>query len=651
MSNRIKLLAIGAIAALTVAAVWTVTSGSSTPGPSPAPSVARASATPLLPAAPVVATHADQALGANAPQSPTGRGAQSMLWVTGGTWWAAMIEPKSQTYHIFQLIADGAAWRDTGTVIDERAQAQPDCLWDAQGKHLYILSGGRSANPSAAARLTRYSYDEAGQRFILDPNFPIEVTDRGFESMVLARDSTGKLWMTYIADNGQVMLNRTVGDDLFWGEPFALPPSDSQVTTDDGAQVFAYGAARVGVLWSNRGSGRMNFTSHQDGDPDETWGAAEIAASGRGLASGQLKVVASADGRVYAAVRTALDDDPSANGRSPQILLLERAAAGGWSSTLYSRLQDQQQSPSLAFDGASGIVYVTATTPKPGGTIAYKRTSADSPSFDTGTGTVFIADPSLPLIGNATTTKDPVGPESGFVMLAWDPTTARYVHGTMDLGRGVPTLPRPAKGYPPLAPQLVFKDDFDPFPVGSRPSMGWELRANDPPTAFSVVARPSRTDRSASVVNRTPSGTIRVCKAFPDTTSGDVTVDVRVRLSRLGSSDAVLTEIRGSGPAARTASVRLGKRGFFEYFRGGTKVITTVVGRPGFWYRSIVVVHLKSRTFDWKLLTASRRLILGVQGIAWRDRAANVPLDRVCLNTPTGGAGIALDWDDISVVR
>jgi hypothetical protein len=153
------------------------------------------------------------------------------------------------------------------------------------------------------------------------------------------------------------------------------------------------------------------------------------------------------------------------------------------------------------------------------------------------------------------------------------------------------------------------------------------------------------------VVNRTPSGTIRVCKAFPDTTSGDVTVDVRVRLSRLGSSDAVLTEIRGSGPAARTASVRLGKRGFFEYFRGGTKVITTVVGRPGFWYRSIVVVHLKSRTFDWKLLTASRRLILGVQGIAWRDRAANVPLDRVCLNTPTGGAGIALDWDDISVVR
>jgi hypothetical protein len=153
------------------------------------------------------------------------------------------------------------------------------------------------------------------------------------------------------------------------------------------------------------------------------------------------------------------------------------------------------------------------------------------------------------------------------------------------------------------------------------------------------------------MVNRTPRGDIRVCKAFPDTTSGDVTVDVRVRLSRLGSSDAVLTEVRGSGPTATTASVRLGKRGFFEYFRGGTKVITTVGGRPTFWYRSIVVVHLKTRTFDWRLLNASGRLILGVRGVAWHDRAADVPLDRVCLKTPTGGTGIALDWDDISVVR
>ena len=80
-------------------------------------------------------------------------------------------------------------------------------------------------------------------------------------------------------------------------------------------------------------------------------------------------------------------------------------------------------------------------------------------------------------------------------------------------------------------------------------------------------------------------------------------------------------------------------------------MITTVRGRPGFWYRSMVVVHLEARTFDWKLLNASGRLILGVHGIAWRDRAADVPMDRVCLQTPTGGAGIALDWDDISVVR
>ena len=468
--------------------------------------------------------------------------------------------------------------------------------------------------------------------------------------MVLARDSTGKLWMTYIADNGQVMINRTVGDDLFWGEPFALPADESQVTTDDGAQVFAYGPARVGVLWSNQGSRAHELReppgrrSRRDLERDRAgglrarrWRAGSSRWSRRPTAACSLP-----SGR--RSTRT-----PTANGRSPQVLLLDRDADGDWSEHALQPAPGPAPIPVARLRCRQRDRLLTATTPKPGGTIVFKRTSADHPSFDAGSGTVFIADSALPSSAARRRRRTRLDRDTGFVMLAWDPTTARYVHGIMDLGRGVPTLPRPAKGYAPVTPQLVFKDDFDPFPVGSRPLTGWVLRVNDPPTAYSIVARPSKADRSASVVNKTPSGDIRACKAFPDTTSGDVTVDVKVRLSRLGASDAVLTEVRGSGPTA--ASVRLGKRGFFEYFRGATKVITTVRGRPGFWYRSIVVVHLKTRTFDWKLLNATGRVILGVRGVAWRDRAADVPMDRVCLKTPTGGAGIALDWDDISVVR
>ena len=58
-------------------------------------------------------------------------------------------------------------------------------------------------------------------------------------------------------------------------------------------------------------------------------------------------------------------------------------------------------------------------------------------------------------------------------MLAWDPTSSCYVHGVMDLGRGVAAGPLPAAGTKP-GPQLAFEDDFDPWIIGSSPNIGWE---------------------------------------------------------------------------------------------------------------------------------------------------------------------------------
>jgi hypothetical protein len=196
MSNRIKVLGLVAIAALTTAMVWTALRSSAHPqgGPDPSagPSFSLPSPTAELPPEPVATTYADQALGPNAPQAPTGNKTQSKLWIAGGAWWAVMLERTTSTFHIYELVDGGKAWRDTGTMVDERRASQPDALWD--GQHLYVVSAVRSKSASAAARLIRFSFDEKARRFTLDPNFPIRISDAGLASMVVARDGTGKLW-------------------------------------------------------------------------------------------------------------------------------------------------------------------------------------------------------------------------------------------------------------------------------------------------------------------------------------------------------------------------------------------------------------------------------------------------------------------------
>ena len=234
-------------------------------------------------------------------------------------------------------------------------------------------------------------------------------------------------------------------------------------------------------------------------------------------------------------------------------------------------------------------------------------------------------------------------------MLAYDPATARYLHGVVDVGGGVAAGPLPPVGTV-NPPQLVFRDNFDPWTVNSIPDIGWVLRATDPANLFKIQALPNQTNKSGVLISRVVGKDVRACKSFPSVTTGDLTVDVRVRLARRGPSDAVVTEVRGEGVEA--ATVRFGSNGAFAYFSGPTKIRTLVPVRARVWYRSIVIVHLTTHTYDWTLLNGVGRKLIAVQNVAWRD-TTTLPMDKVCLRTPTGvpGAGIALNWDDISVIH
>jgi hypothetical protein len=152
---------------------------------------------------------------------PTGDKPQSKLWYNDGVWWGILFNGSAGAYHIYRYDWATHSRSDAGTVIDDRNDSKADALWD--GAHLYVVSGGPfSTSKSSSARVLRYSYDAGTKRYSLDAGFPVTVSSGGMEAAVLAKDSTGKLWVTY-TQNSHVYVNRSLDSNLKWGTPFVLP--------------------------------------------------------------------------------------------------------------------------------------------------------------------------------------------------------------------------------------------------------------------------------------------------------------------------------------------------------------------------------------------------------------------------------------------
>ncbi len=149
------------------------------------------------------------------PTEPAGRQVQSRLWAIDGRWWAAMVEPVSRETRIHELSLDGSTWSDTGVVLDERAGAMADVLWS--GDHLYVASAVPGRSTSNGVRVSRFSRQPEG-RFLLDPNFPVRLTERGVSAASIARDDAGRVWAAFVQD-GRVLVAHSTVDDAVWDAP------------------------------------------------------------------------------------------------------------------------------------------------------------------------------------------------------------------------------------------------------------------------------------------------------------------------------------------------------------------------------------------------------------------------------------------------
>ncbi|HKH37120.1 MAG TPA: calcium-binding protein [Rubrobacter sp.] len=201
-------------------------------------------------------------------------------------------------------------------------------------------------------------------------------------------------------------------------------------------------APKIGVMWSNQADDALYFATHTDGELDETWQESRTAIQGPKQADDHINLKAlqagDSSGRVFAVVKTSLDDLPNPNPNAPQIMLLVLGQDGAWTSHVFAKVGDHHSRPIVMLDEEHGELYMFATAPTGGGTIYYKRTDLESISFPSGMGTPFIQSATDTHIDDATSTKQNLTSSTGLVVLASDSESKYYLHNAVGLEGGVP---------------------------------------------------------------------------------------------------------------------------------------------------------------------------------------------------------------------
>ena len=370
---------------------------------------------------------------------PTADKPQSKLWFNDGTWWGALWSPSAKRWEIHRFDWDADSWTSTGTPIDGRGNTRPDVLWD--GSHLYVVTAPNTAGSAdQRALVRRYSYDGTNKGYALDENFPAAVASGPMETIVLDKDTTGKLWVTF-TQGSKVYVNRSLGSDSSWGTPFVPAAlSGTSVDPDDISSVISFdrktGTPQIGLMWSNQSEHAVYFATHKDGDPDGVWQPTRLALGGPKYADDHISLKsleADASGRVFAAVKTGLNDAASPNPDDPLNMLLVLGQQNQWDSHVFGRVRDNHTKPMVTVDQVNRKLYVFATGPT--GTIYYKQADLDNVSFPVGLGTPFIK--STNSINNVTSTKQNITQASGIgarglLVVASDNVNRYYWHNTID---------------------------------------------------------------------------------------------------------------------------------------------------------------------------------------------------------------------------
>jgi hypothetical protein len=397
----------------------------------------------------------------------TGEKPESKLWFNDGSWWAVLWDAQALSHHIFRFDLATQDWVDTGTAVDARTSSRSDVLWNQTTNKLYVVSHRfvttALPDPDSADRgkLYRFSYNATAKVYTLDAGFPVDVTGGRSETLTIARDTTGKLWVTYVealttTTPARVMVNRTTTgtNDLVWGTPFVLPVTNANnLEIDDISSIISYNG-RVGIMWSNQTQTDFLFATHVDGAADTTWvGGPAYTASADDHIS--LKYVPGAGGgSLFAAVKT------SQNSKLIVLLVCTNgncSATADWTNySVYDSNTFIPTRPICVVDTDNSELYLF-TSNQVGGTgtpnaIYYKKTSLTNIEFTPADpGVAFIQSTADTRINNPTSTKQNVTAATGLLVAGSDEIVDFYFHNYLQIASSLApevTSFNPASGAP-----------------------------------------------------------------------------------------------------------------------------------------------------------------------------------------------------------
>lgn len=361
-----------------------------------------------------------------------------LFYTTDNRWWgvlgtSAQQGPRPGLY-LFELV-DGS-WQPRIQLPGADPWAKADTAFDSGTGKLYVSARADDSPTSGRPRVVKlYDFRYQGAGKWSAPAGPARIFSESPESVTIAVDSQDRVWATFMRKG--VLRVRVKPASAAEFEEVRVPARKAR--PDDVPAIVAWGDEgdrRIGILWSDQRSNWFLFAWRSDraqiaerswhvetayGGPDAVGGCPSRPSDA--CADDHISLKANGD-RVYAAVKTSLNDAPFPVLNDPQILVLERTGdAPEWLATPVSPVGHGATNPTLLLAPEVDGLYVFAPR---GQTILMWSSSLSRPQF--GGFLVWMRPGSE---GVATTTKQPVTPESGGVVIGSNQELEVYLNNEL----------------------------------------------------------------------------------------------------------------------------------------------------------------------------------------------------------------------------
>jgi hypothetical protein len=370
----------------------------------------------------------------------TGQKPENKLFYTGGAgepvrWWGVFgtsgAQAPSDGIWLWELVNHG--WVARSELPGADVWMKADILFDGSTAYVALRDNGPAPRQSLLYRLPYTGNGTWGA--ILGPTV---ITTQNPETLSLARDGAGRLWVSY--ENGQkIRAGFTApGGTSFTYFDLVVP----NVASDDISTITAFGGDRIGIAWSNQATRRFSFAWRSDSAAPtaasftvETAYGAGVGgcptANGTACADDHLSIRV-VGGEVYIVVKTSLNDQAGTS-TDPLNVVLRRSSGGSWQAFRVNQVFQDATRPILVLSPSQNAMYVFANRAK--GVDVWESSFA-SPSFTPTQFSTWVRTPTG-AANDPTGTRQPTTSASGTVVLTSVNATNTYFHNEF-LGDGAP---------------------------------------------------------------------------------------------------------------------------------------------------------------------------------------------------------------------